>query len=217
VTFAVEHATDTAAALHAWEPDAAAGRVVRVARVTAPAVVLGSVQPDTVDRDVAHTLGASVVRRRSGGGAVWVAPDDPVWVDVVIPAGDPLWHDDVGRSFGWLGACWAGVLDACGVVGATVHEGVMIRSPMARLVCFAGRGPGEVTIGDRKVVGLAQRRTRALAWFQCAVPRIWDPGPLAAVLGLEAPDIASVALGVGQSVELIPRLLDRLQAISTTS
>ncbi len=40
------------------------------------------------------------------------------------------------------------------------------------VVCFAGVGPGEVTAGTAKVVGIAQRRTRArrppaLAWPRC--------------------------------------------------
>ena len=42
-------------------------------------------------------------------------------------------------------------------------------------MCFAGRGPGEVFVDGAKVVGLAQRRTRAGARFQCAVLRRWEP------------------------------------------
>ncbi len=38
--------------------------------------------------------GAPPVGRGRGDGR----PDDPLWVDVVLPAGDPLWHDDVGRA-----------------------------------------------------------------------------------------------------------------------
>src|SRR5439155_265605 len=70
----------------------------------------------------------SVVRRRTGGGAVWVAPGDPVWVDVVVPAGDRLWDDDVGRAVWWLGDAWAAALADLGLAAAGVHRGPMVRS-----------------------------------------------------------------------------------------
>ena len=141
--------------------------------------------------DVAVVRGAD---RRTGGAAVLVAPGDPVWVDVVVPRGDPLWHDDVGRAFWWLGDVWAAA------VGGVVHRGPMVRTQWSDAVCFAGLGPGEVTIDGRKVVGLSQRRTREGAMFQCAVHRVWDPRPLVEALGLPAQavdDLLDVAVGVG--------------------
>ena len=82
-------------------------------RPTGPAVVLGSTQRTDGRRRRAPTAaGLDVVRRRSGGGAVLVAPDDPVWIDVWVPAGDPLWTADVTRAFAWLGTAWAGALGA---------------------------------------------------------------------------------------------------------
>ena len=48
-------------------------------------------------------------------------------------------------------------------------------------------GTGEVLdSGGRKVVGIAQRRTRDGAWFHSACLRRWDPDPLLDVLVLEA-------------------------------
>ena len=85
-----------------------------------------------------------LVRRRSGGGAVLLVPGEVVWVDVIVPAGDPLWDDDVGRATHWLGATWARALAACGLPDATVHRGPMVRTPWSSLVCFSGLGPGEV-------------------------------------------------------------------------
>jgi lipoate-protein ligase A len=159
---------------------------------TGPALVLGSTQaaPPPVGG------GVDVVRRRSGGGAVLVEPGQLVWVDVFVPAGDPLWDDDVGRAFGWLGRAWAAAL---GDPRAVVHDGPLVQTPWSRAVCFAGLGPGEVTTGGAKVVGMAQRRTRAGALFQCAALRAWDPAPLVALLGLPpqaAEDLAGVARGV---------------------
>jgi len=145
--------------------------------VTAPALVLGSTQPEVPER------GVPVVRRRSGGGAVLVGPGEVLWVDVLLPAGDPLWEDDVGRSFHWLGQAW---VDALAVVGveASWHSGPMVCTPWCRQVCFAGIGPGEVTVDGRKVVGLAQRRTRAGALFQCAALLKWNAGEIARLLDL---------------------------------
>jgi lipoate-protein ligase A len=167
-------------------------RTVWIVETTRPALVLGSTQPA-----LPHPPGAiEVVRRRSGGGAVLVEPGNVLWVDVFVPAGDPLWEVDVGRAFLWLGEAWAAAL---AVHGATVHHGALCHNPWSRQVCFAGLGPGEVTVGGAKVVGMAQRRTRAGALFQCAALRAWDPAPLVALLGLPpraAADLAHVARGV---------------------
>jgi len=124
-----------------------------------------------------------------------VAPGDPLWVDVVVPRDDPKWDDDVGRAFWWLGEVWAEALGA----DAEVHRGGLCTTQWSRQVCFAGLGPGEVTIGGRKAVGISQRRTRDGALFQCAVHRRWEPGRLVQCLGLPPQaldEIADAAVGV---------------------
>lgn len=138
------------------------------------------------------TAGLEVVRRRSGGGAVLVEPGRLVWAEVVVPVDDPLWEADVGRASWWLGRAWAAALADLGVGPALVHEAGMVHREWSRVVCFAGLGPGEVTVGARKVVGLAQRRTRQGALFQCAVPLEWDPSPLLEMLDL-TPEQRAVA------------------------
>jgi len=154
-------------------------REVRIVDVTAPALVLGSSQPAVEER------GIPLVRRRSGGGAVLVGPGEVVWVDVLLPAGDPLWEDDVARAFHWLGRAWTGALDALGV-DASWHRGAMECTQWCRHVCFAGIGAGEVTVEGKKVVGLSQRRTRAGALFQCAALLRWDPERIVELLDLPA-------------------------------
>src|ERR1700691_2366978 len=81
-------------------------RLLRLCEVSAPAVVLGSTQPagDLDDERVADA-GLEVCRRRSGGGAVVVRPGGQVWLEVFVPAADPLWDRDVSRSAFWLGEC----------------------------------------------------------------------------------------------------------------
>lgn len=153
--------------------------------VTAPAVVLGSTQPfDHFVGAVHDEGGLRVARRKSGGGAVLVEPGRVVWADVVLPAGDPLWHDDVGRAAWWLGEAWAAALADLGVGPGAVHQSGLVRSEWSPWVCFAGLGPGEVTVAGRKVVGISQRRTRHGALFQCAVPLAWEPARLLGVLRL---------------------------------
>lgn len=172
--------------------------------VDRPALVLGSTQPSTVvDSERAARAGFEVVRRRSGGGAVLLVPGDVWWVDIVVPSDDPLWSDDVGRSFHWLGEVWASVVGDLGAGTAEVHRSGLRKSLWSPLVCFAGLGPGEVTVDGRKVVGMAQRRSRLGARFQCALLGRWDPTALIDVLVLAAAerqraahDLADVAIGI---------------------
>jgi hypothetical protein len=90
-----------------------------------------------------------------------------------------------------------------GVHDATAHRGPMVATPWSRLVCFGGLGPGEVVDGPGgpKVVGIAQRRTRAGARFQCAVNRSWDPAPLLGLLRLDEPARATAAAELRAGVE----------------
>lgn len=184
--------TGSATELHALGIPDPPARLVRVLEVDRPALVLGSTQSVTVaDDDACAARGVDVVHRRSGGGAVLVEPDRLVWLDVVVPAGDLLWCDDVGRAFLWLGDAWAAALARCwspvaGPGPVRVHRGGLVcPNRWGRLVCFAGLGPGEVvTAAGAKVVGMAQRRTRSAALFQCAVPLAWDPVGLMELMAL---------------------------------
>jgi lipoate-protein ligase A len=188
-------------------PDA---RLVRVLSVDRPALVLGSTQASPA------FAGVEVVRRASGGGAVLVEPGRVVWVDVFVPAGDPLWVADVGRAFWWLGEVWTSALASLGVDGPVVHRGGLVTTAWSSSVCFAGLGPGEVTVGGRKAVGMAARRTRAGALFQCAVPLAWSAASIVSLLGLPAvaaDDLESVVYPVvGVSVDEVVSAFVNAQA-----
>ena len=174
-----------------------------ILEATGPAVVLGSTQDESVvDRAAAEASGVEVARRRSGGGAVWVAPGEPIWIDVLLPRTDALWTDDVGDAFLPVGRAWSDALSAIGVAGTTVHEGPMQRTDWSDLVCFSGTGPGEVLQQGSKIVGISQRRTRAGARFQCAIPRHWDAEPLRAVLADPPPTeaLSTAGAGIGDDV-----------------
>jgi lipoate---protein ligase len=209
----IEERVGSAALLHDSWPTTVAdprARAIAICRVSAPAVVLGSTQPlSVVDADGAARSGLAVARRRSGGGAVLVAPDDPIWIDAWVPRRDPLWLDDVARAFDWIGDTWGRALASLGVAGTSVHRGgLSAPTRWSSLVCFGGVGTGEVLDGDgRKIVGISQRRTRDGAWFHSACLRRWDPDPLLAVLELEADerraahaDLAGAAIGLDDLV-----------------
>ncbi len=219
--WSVERHVGSATTFHGRGLPEPARRAVWWFEVAGPAVALGSTQrPEVVDARAAASAGVEVVRRRSGGGAVWLAPGDTTWVDVILPAEDPRWVDDVGRAATWLGHAWVEALAALGVDGIDVHEGPLVRSAWSDLVCFAGLAPGEVVADGRKVVGISQRRTRHAARFQCAVLHRWDPLPLLDVLALDPADraraageLADAAAGIGPvaPAALVAGLLARLR------
>jgi lipoate-protein ligase A len=204
--WSIEERVGPAGMLHASWPATEthpSRRAIAVCRVTRPAVVLGSTQVEgVVDSRRAGARGIELVRRRSGGGAVLVTPGDPVWVDAWVPRGDPLWNDDVGRAFDWLGDAWTTALGAVGCQEMSAHRGGYAASTRwSSLVCFGGVGTGEVVTSDgRKVVGVSQRRNRNGAWFHSACVLEWDATELLGVLDLPDAERAAARLDLADAV-----------------
>lgn len=145
-----------------------------VCEATRPAVVLGSRQdPSELDLAACEAGGFEVVRRRSGGGVVVLRPDELIWIDIVVPAAAHGVPGDVRGSMIWAGERWAEALGSIDRASPslTVHRGGMVATPWSQRLCFAGVGPGELLDGDRKLVGLSQRRTRHGARIQGLVHR----------------------------------------------
>jgi lipoate---protein ligase len=199
-------------------------RRLAVARdVAGPTLVLGSTQPtDLVGRDAMRERGVQLARRRGGGGAVYLGPGEQLWLDAWIPRDDPLWMVDVSAAAEWVGAWWMEALAAIGPgpeqPGYDVHAGRSVPGELGDLVCFAGRGPGEVFRGASKVVGLSQWRAREGALFSSCAYLRWDPVPMLALMELDeqlrdelARDLAPMAVGLA---ELDPPAsdLDRVRA-----
>jgi lipoate-protein ligase A len=165
---------------------------------TRPAIVLGSSQKDEdIDRTFCSANGIDVVRRRSGGGAVYVHPSESLWIDIVLPRGDVLWNDDIGKSMWWIGDWWVSLLASVGMTSTQVHRGAFERNDWSDLVCFAGRGSGEVfpheEHAQQKVVGISQRRTRDYARFQCIAYYQWNAELHAAMLPGLTHDVERIA------------------------
>jgi lipoate-protein ligase A len=131
---------------------------VYVARVERATLVLGGNQSaEIVDESVDPTM--KLHRRRGGGGLVLLRPED-LWIDWWIPHGDTRWSHDVRVSSVQVGTWWAEALRAHTRGDVRVHEGALEGEIDFRVVCFAGRGPGEVFVDGRKTVGLTQWRVR---------------------------------------------------------
>ncbi len=131
---------------------------VIVARVTSATLVLGGNQSSDIV-DAARAPAMVVRRRRGGGGLVLLRPDD-LWIDWWIPLGDPRWSHDVRVSSIQVGSWWAKALRERTSDEVYVHDGALEGDAAFRVVCFAGRGPGEVFVNNRKAVGLTQWRVR---------------------------------------------------------
>jgi lipoate-protein ligase A len=211
-TWTVETRVGSVAELHADDGSPPAGRRVRIAQPTEAALVLGSGQgPAVVEAAVVAAEGIAVVRRRTGGGIVLVEPGAQLWLDLWIPADDVLFESDVGRSFDWLGEVWQAALASHGVQ-ADRHGGVLVCGRWGRVVCFAGRGPGELVVGGRKVVGLAQRRGRWGARFQASALLRWEPARLVGLLALSPEQRAEAARDLAEVAAPVPVEHDALAA-----
>ncbi len=138
-----------------------------VVDVAEPIVVLGSAQSLETLR---HDSSVGPVRRRRGGGGVVLAQPDDLWVDWWIPARDPRWSDDVRASAVAAGRWWRDALKGLVTGDVEVHEGPMSGAAQHRVVCFAGRGPGEVFVDGRKAVGLTQWRVREGVLLSSVLP-----------------------------------------------
>ena len=179
--------TGSVRSLHLAGPMVPEGPQVQIMRPTDSAVVLGSGQrTGVVDAASARRCNLDVLRRRSGGGLVVVSALEQLWVDIRLREGDPFHQADIGRTFVGIGRLWLGALARCGLE-AEIHEGRYEPGPWGALVCFAGRGPGEVFLGGRKVVGLSQRRVRGAARIQCGVLLGWSADATARLVALESP------------------------------
>lgn len=124
----------------------------------APTAVLGSTQSIALIREDRRAA-LRLRRRRGGGGLVLLQPGD-LWVDWWIPSDDPRWDLDVTASARRAGHWWRNALAPFVAGELQVHEGPLEGEVSHRVICFAGRGPGEVFFEGRKVVGVTQWRVR---------------------------------------------------------
>ncbi len=117
--------------------------------------------------------GVPVQRRASGGSAVLRGP----WMlraGVRLPPHHALLHGGPVAAARWLGGVHLRWLASRGIGQARLHEGPTID----HWSCFAGRGPGEVLVDGRKIVGIAQAWRRHAVWLVSATLLAPPPWPL---------------------------------------
>jgi len=161
-------------------------RLALAREVTRPTLVLGSTQrAEIVDPAALRRRSVELSRRRGGGGVVYLEPARQLWVDAWIPSDDPLWELDVSVAAEWVGSWWTDTLARLGHRDLDTHSGRSVPGELGELVCFAGRGPGEVFHGGRKLVGLSQWRSRQGALFSSCAYLRWDADPLLDLLAVD--------------------------------
>lgn len=124
-----------------------------------PTVSLGYGQPldRHVDLAVCQALGVGLVRRPTGGSAIYHdGPERELTYSVVATAADLGIGPDLLETYRWIGAALLRGLQALGAPAALVPE----RPPEGPVpaFCFARTGVFEIEVDGRKLVGSAQRR-----------------------------------------------------------
>ena len=124
-----------------------------------PTVSLGYGQPldQHVDLDACRALGVGLVRRPTGGSAIYHdGPERELTYSVVATAADLGIGADLLETYRWIGAALLRGLRALGALAELVPE----RPPDGPVpaFCFARTGVYEIEVAGRKLVGSAQRR-----------------------------------------------------------
>lgn len=170
-----------------------------------PAVSLGRHQPDP-DPEARAALaarGIDVVRRPTGGRAVWHGPPaEELTYAVVAPLGEPPLDAGLVEAYRRIHVALAAGLRA---LGADVDLAPRARTrtrPDSRLACFAARVPHEIGAGGAKLLGSAQRRIRGALLQHGSLPLAGDQSPLRAAWPDSLADGAATTLAeaVGRTV-----------------
>jgi len=147
-----------------------------------PTVSLGYGQllADDVDVAACHALGVGLVRRPTGGSAIYHdGPDRELTYSVVATAEDLGIGADLLETYRWIGRALTRGLRALGAPVEMVP--VASASGPTPAFCFARTGSYELEVGGRKVVGSAQRRQGAAFLQHGSVLLGVDPARLAAL------------------------------------
>lgn len=206
------------------EGAAASGRpAIRWYVVSERALVLGASQkPPAVDLAACRDAGVAVYQRSAGGATVLV-DGDMLGLDVALPTGDPLLARDLTASYRPLGSAWWVALRALGVPTELVDverarasgRDTSAAAQLARLACFGGLSPYEVTVAGRKIVGLAQVRRRHGGLFQTALQLRWDAPLMSQLLTVAPSDRAALVAALQERVVGLDGIMARLPARHT--
>jgi len=158
-----------------------------------PTVSLGYGQPlgDDVDLDACRRLGVGVVRRPTGGSAIYHdGPERELTYSVAATAEDLGVGPDLLETYHWIGRALLRGLNALGA-GAEMVPVAAGDGPVPAF-CFARTGRYEIEVGRRKLVGSAQRRQGISFLQHGAVLLGVDPARLDAVFPTTADPLATM-------------------------
>lgn len=146
---------------------AAAGEsppALRFWRWTDPAVIIGRCQSvaNEVDRDAAAVTGVQVVRRMTGGGAMFLQPHGAITYSLVLPE-SAVAGLSIRQSYE---ACDAWVVRGLWELGVDAHH-----VPINDIAC-----------SDGKIGGAAQARRKGVVLHHTTIAHDMDPGEMARVL-----------------------------------
>ena len=182
-----------------------------LAHVDERTLVLGSSQPDEILRD--RVEADFVVRRRRGGGGVVLLQPDDVWIDFWIPPGDQRWQSDVNEMAVAVGTWWRDILSMALGRQCTIMTSLDRSNEDLLVACFAVSGPGELTLDQRKVVGITQWRVREGAFVSTLLPARSTEILVSALRAVPAHLVEALAhhsitsLGITDSSDLLTDLL----------
>lgn len=146
-----------------------------------PAVSLGRHQPepDPEARAALAARGIDVVRRPTGGRAVWHGPPgEELTYAVAAPLGEPPLDAGIGEAYRRIHVALAAGLRALGADVDLAPRAPSRTRPDSRLACFAARVPHEIGAGGAKLLGSAQRRSRRALLQHGSLPLAGDQSPL---------------------------------------
>ncbi len=150
-------------------------RSIETVKITLPMLILGSSQSEKYFKfkyaKDHFDNGISLCRRSSGGGAVLVIPGSFFWFNLLIPIEDEFHESNLTKSFNFLGDRLALALNRFYGINRrwplTIEGNIdMFKARQARLEssfdgklwCYLDGNFGEVYRGEKKVVGISQRR-----------------------------------------------------------
>ncbi len=161
VTEPVDGATNMAIDEALWRgrQDLTSPPTVRFFAWNPPTVSLGYGQPldDAVSVETARCLGVGIVRRPTGGSAIYHdGPERELTYSVVATNDDLEVTTDLLEAYRWIARALARGLRALGVCADIVAT--PRAKGLAPAFCFARTGRYEIEFEGRKLVGSAQRR-----------------------------------------------------------
>jgi len=176
---------------------------VRTYEWSPPTLSLGYFQRLDEARADPRFADAPIVRRPTGGGAIW--HDREITYAVVLPSADPL-ADRASDLYGRINRLLCGILRDAGI-DARRRGGDRDPTAPRPMLCFLDRDPEDVVCRGHKVVGAAQRRRRG-AVLQHGSILLGQSPTLPELPGLA--DLAPMPEGLRSPAGWVPGLAARL-------